>query len=278
MGTARSITGLTGMVLAIALLLSGCDANQPGPPRASAQVSRDPGTPTPSPARTESSSSAPTACVVPVRLRHQDVERLPVARPVVALTFDAGANAAGAPSILRTLATRHVPATFFLTGSFARSYSGWAARIAREHLVGNHTDTHPDLTTLSDEAVIAEVRRAERAIRSITGEDPRRFFRFPFGARTGHDIEILNRLCYVPFRWTVDTLGWEGTSGGQSVGSVVKRVMAAAQNGEVVLMHVGAHPQDGSTLDASALPTVITRLRRAGFRLVSLNNVMSAAP
>jgi peptidoglycan/xylan/chitin deacetylase (PgdA/CDA1 family) len=218
------------------------------------------------------------ACAIPERYRGQDLERMPVEEKLVALTFDAGANADGVPSILATLAAKRVPGTFFLTGNFVRAYPKRAARIAELHLVGNHTRTHADLTTLSDAAIATQVRTAETAIRDVTGEDPRRFFRFPMGARTAHEIGILNRLCYVPFRWTVDTLGWKGTRGGQSVATVIARVMAAAKPGAIVLMHVGSHPKDGTTLDADALPQIIDKLRRSGYRLVPLARVMSPAP
>ena len=203
---------------------------------------------------------------------------MPTTENLVALTFDGGSGAQGAPAILDTLARRDAPATFFLTGSFARTFPAISARIGDEHVVGNHTDTHPDLTALSDTDVIREVRTAERGLLSATGEDPRRFFRFPFGARDQRTIAIVNELCYVPFRWTVDTLGWKGTSGGQSVSTVEQRVLDGATPGGIVLMHLGAHPDDGTTLDADALPRIITGLREAGYRLVALDRVLDAAP
>ena len=220
----------------------------------------------------------PTACTVPTALTDQDLERMPVTEKVIALTFDGGSGAQGAPSILDTLERRDVPATFFLTGQFVRSFPRTAARIGQEHLVGNHTDTHPDLTTLDAAEITRQVRVAERDIHASTGEDPRRFFRFPFGARDERTIGLLNDLCYVPFRWTVDTLGWKGTSDGQSVSTVQQRVLDGAVPGGIVLMHLGANPEDGSTLDADALPGVIDGLRSAGYRLVGLDTVLPAAP
>lgn len=211
-------------------------------------------------------------------MRGRDLERLPTPDKVIALTFDAGANADGVPAIRRTLRDKSVPATFFLTGRFVRAFPLKSARIARDHLVGNHTDTHPDLTTLSDSEIRREVREAERVIRTRTAQDPRRFFRFPFGARTSHAIGVLNSLCYVPFRWTVDTLGWKGTSGGMTAQGVTERVLSGASPGGIVLMHVGSNPDDGSTLDADALPTIIDRLRAREYVFVRLSRIMSAAP
>jgi peptidoglycan/xylan/chitin deacetylase (PgdA/CDA1 family) len=75
---------------------------------------------------------------------------------------------------------------------------------------------------------------------------------------------------YGSIRWTVDTLGWQGTSGGQSTKTVVARVLANLQPGAIVLLHVGSHPSDHSTLDADALPTVITELKRRGYGFVTI--------
>ena len=41
--------------------------------------------------------------------------------------------------------------------------------------------------------------------------------------------------------------------------------------GQVVLMHVGSNPDDGTTLDADALPMVISRIRAAGYGFVDLD-------
>jgi peptidoglycan/xylan/chitin deacetylase (PgdA/CDA1 family) len=80
----------------------------------------------------------------------------------------------------------------------------------------------------------------------------------------------VNSLGYGSIRWTVDTLGWEGTRGGQSVATVSARVKAALRPGAIVLMHVGSAP-DGSTLDANALPGIIAELRARGYSFVTLS-------
>ncbi|WP_211217329.1 polysaccharide deacetylase family protein [Aestuariimicrobium kwangyangense] len=199
---------------------------------------------------------------------------LPVSRPVVALTFDAGASNEGVAPILATLKREGVPATFFLTGEFVDDFPASARAMAAYGPVGNHTYHHPDLTTLSDSRVRTEIRSAASRIRTVTGHDPQPLFRFPFGAVDAHRIIVVNDECYVPFRWTVDTLGWKGTSGGQSVDTVVSRVISQARPGEIVLMHVGAHPTDHSTLDADALARVITELRARGYSFTTLASIV----
>ena len=56
---------------------------------------------------------------VPRVLVDQIPDRLPTTRRVVALTFDAGADNAGAPKIVTALTTAGVTATFFMTGRWA---------------------------------------------------------------------------------------------------------------------------------------------------------------
>ncbi len=230
-----------------------------------------PGTSRPVPS---SPSTAPSSPGIPAGLAGQDVTVLPTSRKVVALTFDAGANGAGLPSILRTLADQHVPATFFLTGQWAAANPGQVAAIAAAgHRIGNHSASHPQFTTLTDAQIRDQVLGAERTIRAA-GADPRPLFRFPFGDRNARTIAAVNAAGYVAVRWTVDTLGWEGTSGGQTVASVTDRALAGLRPGEIVLMHIGSNPDDGSTLDAGALPGVIARMRAAGYGFVTLDALL----
>lgn len=211
----------------------------------------------------------------PVVLRGQDLTAVPTSRKLVALTFDVAGDSAGLSRILDILAARHVPATFFVTGAWARANPAEVARIvAGGHRVGNHSMTYPRLTAMSDAAITNEVLAAQRAIRAA-GTDPRPLFRFPYGDRNARTIAAVNTLGYLPIRWTVDTLGWQGTSGGNTARQVTDRVLAALRPGEIVRMHVGANPADGSTLDADALPAVIDALRAHGYGFMTLDVLVS---
>ena len=214
--------------------------------------------------------------VVPPRLKGKVWTRLPTQRKVVALTFDCGAGAGGMRSILSTLKSKGVTrATFFMTGTWVGLFPKMAQRVAKlGYTIGSHSMTHPDFTTLTAKGVAGELSRAEKAITSTTGVSPRPWFRFPYGAYNGRTLKQVNGLGWVAIGWTVDSLGWEGTSGGQSVGSVVTRVTHASVPGEIVLMHVGANPQDHSTLDADALPSIIARLRHKGYHFVSIASLL----
>ena len=233
----------------------------PTEPRTSTQA---PTTPKPT------SQPAPTGSI-PASLLGHVINRIPTSRRVVALTFDAGANGDAVSSILATLAREKVAATFFLTGDFVNTFPTLAARMSAAGRLGNHTTDHLHLPLLTLTQVRTQVTSARSTILRVTGEDPRPLFRFPFGDSGPRELNLVNDLGYVAVGWTVDTLGWQGTSGGRSADSVVKRVLAAATPGEIVLMHVGSHPTDHSTLDADALPRVIAGLRAAGYGFVTLD-------
>ncbi|WP_247827046.1 polysaccharide deacetylase family protein [Arthrobacter antioxidans] len=310
-GTARRRSAavlLTLVLLALAVVIAVVIAGRAGSPPPSAGpavISPEPATTSPSPAAPATGPAAespepvqppvvvppipqpqpqpgpepepitpPPSAPFPPSLRGQDLTVLPGAGNVVALTFDAGANAEGLPKILSTLSTKGVPATFFLTGTWAASNPGGVGQIAAAgHRVANHSLTHPGFTGLPDPLIADQVRGAEQTIQAA-GADPRPFFRFPFGERDARTIAAVNDLGYVSVRWTVDTLGWKGTSGGISTQTVTDRVLGGLQPGEIVLMHIGSNPDDGSTLDADALAQVIDRISSAGYGFVTLDQLV----
>ncbi|MBT2538361.1 polysaccharide deacetylase family protein [Arthrobacter sp. ISL-69] len=246
----------------------------PSPAPTSAPVPVAPG-PTPPPATLPAPQPPPPAAPFPAGLAGTDVEVVPGAGRSVALTFDAGGNAAGLPAILDTLAGAGIRGTFFLTGSWATANpAGVAAIVAGGHRVGNHSQTHPSFTGLSDSGIGDQLLGAEQAIQAA-GADPRPLFRFPFGARDARTIAAVNNLGYVPVRWSVDTLGWKGTSGGVTAQQAADRALSALQPGEIVLMHIGSNPDDGSTLDADALPQMIDRMRQAGYGFITLDGLLA---
>lgn len=282
---------LTAVILLLASGAGGCSrkpATQP-PPSGSPSATSGAATPAltpPSPTGQPSSAPAPrpsrttakppSPAPFPASLAGKDLTRMPTTAKVVALTFDAGANADGLASILATLDAKDVAGTFFLTGSFARAYPQQARSIvASGHRIGNHTVTHPHLPAKTDAQVRAEVLDAEAQIRQATGHSPKPWFRFPYGDRTAHTISVVNGTGYACIRWTVDTLGWKGTDpGGQTAATVTKRVLDGATPGEIVLMHVGSNPDDHTTLDANALAAVIDGLRARGYTFVTLDYLL----
>jgi peptidoglycan/xylan/chitin deacetylase (PgdA/CDA1 family) len=244
----------------------------PGPTSRPSSTTR----PTPTPTVTPPPITTPPDDLVGA-WRGSDIESFRTDRSIVALTFDGGASNTGVADILATLAEEEVPATFFVTGQFARAYPASVRAIAAAgHPVGNHSDTHPHFPAATNEQIRTELRAADASISALTGTGTAPLFRFPFGDRTALDIEVVNEAGYVPVRWTVDTLGWQGTEEGITTAVVRQRVLDTLRPGQVVLMHVGAHPEDGSTVDADALPGLIDDLRARGYGFVTVTQLLAA--
>lgn len=263
----------------------------PRPPDPSPTVtagSPEPTTPSPetsaptSPTSTSPASTSPPPTNPPIpddlvrRCSAKDIERFEVVSPVVALTFDGGADNSAVAGILETLSENDVPATFFVTGQFARNFpDDVAAMTAAGHPVGNHSDTHPYFSNTPDEQIRAELRRAEEAIVAAGGQPAAPLFRFPYGDRTDYDIGVVNGAGYIPIRWTIDTVGWKGTSEGITAEVVRQRVLDGLRPGAIVLMHVGAHPVDRSTPDADALQGIIDDLRERGYTFATVPQLLA---
>jgi Amidase/Polysaccharide deacetylase len=107
----------------------------------SATAASPTGRASPTPARP---SPVPPITPLPARLLGKDIEAIATTQRLVALTFDAGANADGLPAILSTLAARRVSATFFLTGDFATHHpAAVRAIVAGGHRIANHSGRPP---------------------------------------------------------------------------------------------------------------------------------------
>lgn len=171
----------------------------------------------------------------------------------IALTFDAGAATGGTVSILRTLKSRDLCCTFFLTGKWVERNRGLTRRIAEGgHEIANHTYSHKDLTKLSDEEITEELARAESLIKEAAGVSSKPYFRPPFGARNRHVLEVAAREGYSCVYWTVDS--WDAFREDFTAEQIARRVLSRAQDGCIVLMHCG------STETALALPRIIDEL------------------
>jgi peptidoglycan/xylan/chitin deacetylase (PgdA/CDA1 family) len=82
-------------------------------------------------------------------------------------------------------------------------------------------------------------------------------------------IRLVNDMGYGAFRWTVDTLGWQGRTAGRTTASVQARVLDALRPGEIVLMHCGS-AEDASPLDADALHGMIRAIKERGYGFTTL--------
>lgn len=122
---------------------------------------------------------------------------------VVLLTID-DAPDTYALEMAETLEKLDVNAIFFVNGHFLETDE--EKEILKEihdkgFMIGNHTYSHNDLQTLSEEEQKEEILRVNEQVESIIGEKPI-FFRAPFGHNTDYSKQLVEDENMVLMNWT----------------------------------------------------------------------------
>jgi peptidoglycan/xylan/chitin deacetylase (PgdA/CDA1 family) len=169
------------------------------------------------------------------------------------LTFDDGPNATYTPQVLNALNAAGVHATFMLIGQNVAAYPQLAkAEVDAGNWVGNHTYTHPDLTTRTAAQITSELTKTQAAILAATGVTPT-FVRPPYGSFDDSTLAVFSSLGLDNAFWTNDTNDWNGNSVSQIVAAAT-----AVKPGGIILMH-DAYPNT-----VTALPQIISTQRSRG--------------
>ena len=189
--------------------------------------------------------------------------------PYVAMTFDDGPHPTNTPQLLDILLARNIKATFFTIGTNAGYYPKLLRRmIAEGHEIGNHTQNHPDLSTMTDTQVRMELDACHNAIVAATGVAPV-LMRPPYGALTkAQRIWIAQEYGYYIAFWDLDPLDWQLP--GSAV--VADRIASSVRNGSKVLSH------DIKAGTIAAMPLALDRLIAKGYKFVTVSelNALSA--
>lgn len=151
----------------------------------------------------------------------------------VALTFDDGPGP-HTDRLLQVLAAADAEATFFLVGEKVAADPLAAKRIADAGMeIGNHSWSHPDLTTIPAAEVATQLSSTTAAIEAATGQRPV-LMRPGFGmlddevlSQAGHQGLAAINWDVVPYDWLHDT----DTAASRAV------LMAHLRPGSVVLLH-----------------------------------------
>jgi peptidoglycan/xylan/chitin deacetylase (PgdA/CDA1 family) len=205
----------------------------------------------------------------------KEVSKIKTDRKIIALTFDAGANAGGVDKILEILEKENIKGTFFLTGKFIEKYPSEVQKIIlSEGDLGNHSYSHPHFTQISSEKITHELEKTEELISKL-GAEFKPIFRFPYGDRNSRTIKIINDKNYVNIKWTIDSFGWKGISGGMTKESVKNRVLSRTTPGTIIMMHLGSNPNDKTHLDSEALPEIIQELKNQKYEFVTLTEMLN---
>ena len=183
----------------------------------------------------------------------------------VSLTFDDGPNPIYTPIILDTLDKYNAKATFFVVGKMADRYPDLVREIlARGHEIANHSQTHPNITKLTDNQVLSELLECRLGVRMMTGKEMT-FFRPP-GGNINYPLEqSINKLGFTIAYWSINA----GEYVKNTPEDQVSKMAAKAKNGAVFLMHNG--PVDGTM---AILDLLLRTLSKSGYSFVTMRDLL----
>ena len=213
------------------------------------------------------------------------VARYGASKNQLALTFDDGPDPEWTPKILDVLKEKNVPATFFLIGIQAEKFGSLTKRIYREnHEIGNHTFTHPDISSIGSRYMQVEMNLTEQLFASRLGIRTM-LFRPPYSVDAEPDtedqvkpLELTQSLGYVTIGNKIDTKDWNddpALSPQQIAARVLDHLPPCKPNdqqcGNIILMHDGGGNRERTVL---ALPLIIDGARARGYRFVPVYQLM----
>lgn len=198
------------------------------------------------------------------------VTRVETDQRVVALTFDDGPSPFGTEAVLDTLARLEAKATFFVTGHELEARPDLGRRLVEAgHALGNHSYSHDPMVLRSPAWVRAEVERTDSLVRA-TGYDGPILFRPPYGKRLVVLPRYLHRTGRETLFWDVEPETFPEVAA--SAERIADHVAERVRPGSIVLLHV---MYASRTESLRAVPLIVERLRAAGYRFVTVPDLLA---
>ena len=153
-----------------------------------------------------------------------------------------------------------------MTGGWVKNYPEDVKAIyAAGHDLANHSETHKNMSQLSDAQQEEELVKVHNRVKELTGYEMD-LFRPPYGDYNNTLILTAKKLGYYTIQWDVDSLDWKdyGTD------SIIRTVTGHKNlgNGSIILCHNGAR------YTAQALDTMLTLLKEQGYRIVPVSELI----
>jgi peptidoglycan/xylan/chitin deacetylase (PgdA/CDA1 family) len=199
------------------------------------------------------------------KMQYAQFPQLPLNDHEVVLTFDDGPLPPYTESILKTLASECVKATFFSVGRQARQFPQTLRHVLKEgHSIGTHSQNHP--LTFDQMPFASAQREIDDGIASVTWALGNQhavapFFRIPGLLRLTDVEDYLASKGIAVWSIDADADDWYQNATPESV--VQKAMTRLNQRGKgILLLH------DVQPVTAQALPALLQALKANGYRVV----------
>lgn len=182
------------------------------------------------------------------------------------LTFDCGYENGNTAKILDVLKEKQVPAAFFCTLHEIKSAPELIARMIKEgHIVGNHSVSHADFTTISRTGMAEELMGFDTYMRENFGYSSL-YFRFPEGRYNLNAVQLANSLGFSCIFWSAAYSDWD-TSKQKGAQYAFEQVTNQLHPGMILLLH------SVSADNAAAMGQIIDHARGEGYVFCALTDL-----
>ncbi len=176
----------------------------------------------------------------------------------IALTFDEGYENGYTPAILDTLKEKGVKAIFFVTYDFAKDNPDIIERMIDEgHIIGNHTYRHYILDEVSQEEATEEIVYLDTYMKE-NFKYRMTLFRFPEGSFSEKTLALADELGYKSVFWSFAYADWD-TENPADASEALQTITDNLHNGEIMLLHAV------SSTNAEILGDVIDEAAAQGY-------------
>ena len=183
---------------------------------------------------------------------------------VISVTFDASWGGDKTMAILDLLDEYNAKATFFLVGIWVDKYPELVQEIHRRgHEIGNHSDSHPYMTKISESKMRQELQGMSDKTEALIGVRPK-LFRPPYGDYNNKVVTVSRDAGYEVVQWSVDSLDWKN----RGVEDLVKRATSNIQKGDIILFH------NDSEYIVQALPRILRYYADQGFTMIPAGEIL----
>lgn len=182
----------------------------------------------------------------------------------IAISFDAAWGGDQTMEILNTLDAYGVKTTFFLVDIWSERFPELVKEIDRRgHEIGNHSTSHPQMSKLSSQKIVDELKKMDDRLESLIGKRSA-LFRPPYGDYNNLVVQTARASGYEVIQWSVDSLDWKN----RGVEDLVKRATANVQPGDIILFH------NDSQYIVEALPAILSHYREQGYQMIPAKDIL----
>lgn len=191
-------------------------------------------------------------------------------------------------AIIDYLRTNHIPATLFLGGKWMRTHTTRTQQLMADPQfeLANHSEAHRNLRHLTGAKLAREILGPQQIYEELRARLVNKAcfkrtdsikppahrlsqFRFPYGACNKTSLDAVNDAGLLAIQW--DFSSWD-SSRTQNAKRIAARMVREVRSGSIILAHANGRGYH----TAAALRIAIPKLKKKGFRFVTVSALLAA--